>query len=191
MNPHISINLEFAQVVLPVVKFEGLNMVPLKPVSDLFGLNWKSQREKMTGEWQKELFNTSLLPVNLAAGRTSRPGIGVADQAREMLCIRLDRVEAFLFSINPLKVQAAGNADGAAYLKGKIKEWSDLMHEFEQQNGAYAGDISRARSRDLRDFIALHKAKKEATDEDRAVFAGLIKQQAALLGQPYQAELIN
>lgn len=56
-----------------------------------------------------------------------------ADQHREMVCIRLDRVAAYLNTINPERVRANGNEDGAAFLEQKQEEWDDLIHAYEMQ----------------------------------------------------------
>ena len=183
MKKHIAITLEFADIDLPVIQNDqGHDIVPLKPISDLFGLEWRRQYKRMqTPAYTKRMGTCMGLMYH-------------AGQRREMVCIRLDRVIAFLNGINPENVRAAGNADGADFLVAKQEEWDDVLHAYEQQNGIFATEQDRAarnRSRDLRDFIALHKAKVSASDQDRAVFDGLLQQQATTLGVPYQPELIH
>lgn len=190
MSTHILISLGFSGVSLPVATdTKGLHIVPLKPIADLFGLKWESQRQKVNSEWQKELLGTTLKKIG--AGGVCTPDMGGADQGRDMTCIRLDRVEAYLFSINPEKVRAAGNEAAADYLKSKIKEWADLMHEFEQQNGTYSAEAAKQIDRDTRSFISLLRVKKDASDSDRKVIDALLQQKAAALGCPYQTDLIH
>ena len=42
MKTHITLNLEFAGVILPVIQNKaGEDVTPVKLISDVFGLNWK------------------------------------------------------------------------------------------------------------------------------------------------------
>jgi len=120
----ISLNLNFAGAVLPVVACEdGYPRVPMKPISDAIGLSWSDQHKRM----QVPYF-----------GR--RMGICVGDlpyagQTRQMVLIRLDRVAAYLNTLNPESVRAAGNDEAADFLERKHQEWDDLIHAYEQSRG--------------------------------------------------------
>lgn len=183
MRKHISICLEFAGIELPVGPNEkGEEVVPLKPISDLFGLEWNRQYKRMQTPEMVTRMGTCIVHMYHAG------------QRREMLCIRLKRVIAFLYSINPGSVKAAGNIEGAEFLEAKQAEWDDVLHAYEEQNGIFATEQdrkARSRSRDIRDFISLFKAKKDSADDDRKVFDGLLEQQASILGVPYQKDLIH
>lgn len=120
----VRISLEFSGVVLPITHDEsGREMVPLKPISDLFGLNWRAQYDKVTQGRMLRRLGTCLRDIQHAG------------QVREMCCIRLDRVVAYLNSINPDKVRAQGNEDGADFLERKQEEWDDVLNEYEAQKG--------------------------------------------------------
>ncbi|MDP3637152.1 MAG: hypothetical protein Q8R51_07195, partial [Azonexus sp.] len=122
----ISLNLNFAGAILPVIECaDGHQRVPMKPVSDIFGLDWKTQKRKISSTAGGQETAESASPGESVPPRKSyiQTLLGVsmeeifyADQVRPMLCIRLDRVAGFLFTINPELVRARGNEDGAAFL---------------------------------------------------------------------------
>lgn len=151
MKP-ISLNLNFSGAILPVIECaDGHQRVPLKPISDLFGLDWKSQKRKIDASAGGQKSPESGDPGGASPPRKSYIAtlLGVtieeifyADQLRQMLCIRLDRVAGFLFTINPEMVRALGNEDGAAFLEQKHQEWLDLIHAYECQRGDMFGGAS-------------------------------------------------
>jgi hypothetical protein len=116
---HIAISIEYAGLTLPVVKNDaGVDVVPLKPISDLFGLDWMGQYKKVRRNW-----------------RAGFLGVCVADvfdgfQARSMLCLRVDRVEFYILSINPKRVRSAGNATGADFVQEKHEEWANSFRVY-------------------------------------------------------------
>lgn len=184
MSRVITMTLPFGKVDLPVtLNDKGEEVVPLKLISDLFGLDWASQHKKMQTTRMMKRMGTCI------------KSIPYAGQRREMLCIRLKRVVTFLNRINPEKVRAAGNNDGADFLEAKQDEWDEVLHAYEQQNGIFATEDDRAarsRSRDMNDFIKLQKAKDACKDEEtQKVYDGLLKSQAKVIGVPYQSDAIH
>ncbi|MEW6647171.1 MAG: phage antirepressor N-terminal domain-containing protein [Pseudomonadota bacterium] len=180
----VRLSLEFAGVILPVAKDEqGRDVVPLKPVAEVFGLDWETQRKK-TAEQS--------LAKRLGTCTGEFPG---ADQRRKMVAIRLDRVSAYLNTLNPKQVRAAGNVSGADFLEKKQEEWDDLIHEYEMAGGIFAGREQREavqRDRKLRTLLALNKEKRATSDEqDRKVLAKLQRGLAAELGAAYQADFVD
>ena len=124
---HIAISIEYAGLTLPVVKNDGgVECVPMKPIAELFGLQWNAQHVKLQEEWKAEFLGTCITDIRDAAG-----------QIRQMVCIRLDRVAAYLLSLNPVKIRAAGNESGAAFLKAKLNEWADALHDYETFGSAH------------------------------------------------------
>lgn len=131
---HIAISIEYAGLTLPVVKNEqGIDCVPLKPICELFGLKWEAQRLKVSGEFYAEYLGVSTLKALVC---TPVKG-GADDQSREHTFIRLDRVAAFMMTINLDRVRAAGNESGAAFLKAKLTEWADALHDYETFGSAH------------------------------------------------------
>ncbi len=130
----ISLNLNFSGAVLPVVDCEdGFQRVPLKPICDVIGLKWETQRMKVQDGYLARRLGTCT------------PLMGGAGQDREMVAIRVDRVASFLSTINPDRVRANGNIDAADFLEAKHREWDDLIHAYEQQRGQiFGGSFKKA-----------------------------------------------
>ncbi len=174
--------LEFAGVVLPVTQCEdGRDVVPLKPIIDAFGMEWRRQRSKV---------NDGAMAKRLGTCGVHMPHAG---QTRHVTCIRLDRVVAYLNSLSPASVRAGGNEDGADFLERKQAEWDDVLHEYERTVGMFADAHQRQqvdRRRSLADYLAISRELRLTEDqEDRAELKRLKAQEAARLGIPYQMEL--
>lgn len=123
MKP-ISLNLNFAGVILAVVDCaDGVQRVPLKPICEVIGIDWANQHKKMQVPYFVRRLGICIEDI-LYAGQT-----------RSMILIRLDRVSAYLNTLNPESVRAAGNEAAADYLEQKHQEWDDLIHAYEQQRG--------------------------------------------------------
>lgn len=120
MSKVISIGLNFGGVVLPIVDGEdGFQRVPLKPICDVVGVEWERQRKRVQEGYLARRLGTCT-PLMYWAG-----------QEREMVAIRVDRVAAFLSTISPDRIRAAGNADAADWLESKHQEWDDVLHAWE------------------------------------------------------------
>lgn len=177
----IKINLEFGGALLPVVKNDaGQDVVPLKPICEAIGLSWADQHKKMQ-----------------AAYLTRRLGICIgvipyADQAREMVCIRLDRVSAYLYTINPDRVRVTGNEAAADYLERKHAEWDDLIHQYEAQNGQLIQQAASAKIVSIRTFLAVSREKRMTESKvDRVALAAMQRELAADAGVSYQPDLLD
>ena len=178
MSKAISIGLTFGGVVLPIVDGEdGFQRVPLKPICDVVGVKWEDQRAKV----QKGYLARRL--------GTCTPVIRGADQDREMVSIRIDRVASFLTTINPDRVRAAGNEDAADWLEAKHQEWDDVLHQYELAKGEMYRERS-ARNTTIRTFISVAKEKRVAADAaDRRALSEILKGLAGDLNIPYQLDL--
>lgn len=120
MNKVISIGLAFGGVVLPIVESkDGFQRVPLKPICDVVGVDWEHQRKKVQGGYLSR--RLGVCPE----------GAFWAGQMREIVMIRIDRVVAFLNSLNPDLIRVTGNADSADWLEAKHQEWDDVLHAWE------------------------------------------------------------
>lgn len=124
MKVNSRIELEFAGITLPIGKdAEGRDIVPVKPISDVHGLEWSRQHKKLQTPYLTRRLGVCVVPMYYAG------------QLREMVCIRLDRVSAFLNQIEPERVRGGGNETGADFLEAKQCEWDDLLHEYETRQG--------------------------------------------------------
>lgn len=177
-------SIMYAGLQLPLIKNErGEEVTPLKPIADLFGLRWTQQREKVSNsEYLSRYLGVCTLDSRCADG-----------QNREQTCILLCRVAAYLMSINPERVQAAGNADGAKFLIEKQEEWADALHDYEELGVAFNHNHARnqdALRRQRLSFAQMIGLKNKTPDAaDRQALSTVIGQMAAELRIPYQPEL--
>lgn len=119
----VHLSIEYAGLHLQVAKNEhGQDVTPLKPISDLFGLRWDRQRDKVT---KSVSFGKYLGVCTLQMW-------GADGQKREQNCILLSRVAAYIMSISPDAIRSQGNHDAADFLEEKLNEWADALHDYEQ-----------------------------------------------------------
>lgn len=179
----LALELEFAGVVLPIALDEaGNQVVPLKPITDVFGLDWKGQYRRTQVPDLREYWGVSTYRFTHAG------------QQREMVGILLNRVIAFLHSVSPSSVRAAGNEAGATFLTRKWREWGDVMSIYEQHRQGALSNLTPAdivhTSRRTRDLLAVMREKRAvSTAADRAYLTALTQRMAADLGLPHQDEL--
>ena len=167
---HISI--AFGDAILPVIECDdGHQRVPLKPIADVIGVNWQSiSRRLEPGRYLHRRLGVKVTP--------SRGG------QKPDICIRIDRVTAFLYSLNPEMVRGKGNAEAADWLEAKHSEWDDALHAYENHSMA----VKSGRQGVLRDVLGLAKTRNALTDsKERAAFTRLLHQEMAAIGMPIDA----
>lgn len=182
----ITFSIQYAGLQLQISKNQkGEDVTPLKPISDLFGLQWTKQHKKITSSQYLERFlGTCVVPMYHAGG-----------QNRDQLCILVSRVAAFLMSINPDQVRAQGNANGADFLEQKINEWADALHDYEEvgiainMNHVKAQEMLRKQRASFAQMIGLKNKTAELVD--RQALAQVAKQMAEEIGVHYQLDLIE
>lgn len=182
----ITFSIQYAGLQLQIAKNDqGEDVTPLKPISDLFGLRWDRQREKIV----RSAYLSKYLGV-------CTPQLGGADgQEREQNCILLSRVAAFLMSINPDQVRARGNVSGAEFLEQKIEEWADALHDYEQLGVAV--NLNHARAHEVlrkqrAAFAQMMGVKARTADAgDRKALTQVLRQMAGELGVKYQSDLLD
>ena len=180
----VTFSIQYAGLELQVIKgATGEEVVPLKPIADLFGLKWEEQRKKVTDSaYFVEFLGTCTPDIRGAGG-----------QIRAQTCILLSRVAAYLMSINPDRVKAQGNEDGAKFLIAKQNEWADALHDYEELGAAV--NLNHAKTQDaLRRqrsafFSAMGVLNKTSGAAERKAITSVIGQMATELGVPYQQEL--
>lgn len=182
----IAFSIQYAGLTLPIVKNDqGQDVTPLKPITELFGLEWERQRKKVTeGEFKPDVFGTCVIDCPHAGG-----------QNRAQTCIRVDRVMAYLVNIDPERVNSGGNKSGAVYLVAKITEWADALHDYEEIGTARdmshinAQEALRRQRASFAQMIGIKNKTLDATD--RAALGHVVRCMAQELGVPYQADLIE
>lgn len=181
----ISFSISYAGLQLPIAQdSQGRDVTPLKPIADLFDLKWEEQRLKVTRGLMGEYLGTCTPAIRGADG-----------QSREQTCILLSRVAAYLMSINPERVQASGNTDGARYLIEKQDEWADALHDYEEMgvavnlNHVKTQDALRKQRHSLAHMIGIKSKTADAVD--RKTLTALITVMAAELGVAHQPDLVD
>lgn len=125
MSKMISMGLNFGGVLLPLVDGEdGFKRVPLKPICEVVGIHWDNQHRKIQTPYFVRRMGVCIGDVTYAG------------QVRNMVLIRVDRVQAYLNTLNPDLIRAAGNVDSADWLENKHAEWDDVLHAWESGHRA-------------------------------------------------------
>ena len=180
----VHLSIEYAGLHLQIAKNDhGQDVTPLKPISDLFGLRWDRQREKVTKS----------VGFGKYLGICTLQMWGADGQKREQNCILLSRVAAYIMSISPDAIRSQGNHDAADFLESKLNEWADALHDYEQigiainQNHIKFQDALRKQRASFAQMISI----KSKTDDhsDRKALGHVVKQMAGELGIPYQVDL--
>jgi len=123
MKTHVTLNLTFAGVILPIQEHEGRDYVPLKPISDVFGLRWRQQKAKLLRAENVQIYEALGLPR------------GGDDGRKEDICIPIENIFGWFFSINPSQVRTQGNEKGADFLIAKRREWQKVLLDYEMATG--------------------------------------------------------
>lgn len=213
----ISLVINYAGMQVNVFKHESGEFVRLKQISDGAGIDWKNQRRKILGsdwllrrlgvlEGKLSAENTILggastpansqnSPQNAETRGVAPPSNGESTQKNTDIFIRLDRVAAYLTTINPDQVRSQGNIPAAEYLEAKITEWDDALHEYEEMGVAYNLNHARTKDatrRDRMSFMAACKIREGLSDEkNRKASEHVLGVWAGELGAPYQPDLID
>jgi len=173
-QPRIHISIAFGDGILPVIQCEdGHKRVPLKPIAEQIGVQWRSQTHRIQpGKYLYDRLGIESRIVNDTANRKAT--------GKTRLCIRLDRVVAYLNSLNPENIKGMGNERAAEWLKSKHQEWDDALHAYETQ-GIAVRSVSQS---SLNQVMKLAKIKQGAEPRDKAWIDYLLRQQLAELDIP-------
>jgi hypothetical protein len=186
----IHLSIGFGDAILPIIECEdGHQRVPLKPIVEQIGAKWETQRLKVQPE--------KYLGRRLGAQITTLKGGEISQKQGNPthLCIRIDRVTAFLNTINPENVRAMGNDDTADWLEAKHQEWDDALHQYETAGFAVnKGHYSNreAKEKGYRRMVFILREKNKIEDAgDRRLIASIIKDMAEAQGLSYQTDLLD
>lgn len=179
-------SFEYAGMWVEVLKNEqGEDVTPLKPIADLFGLQWPKQHKKVTaGEHFKRFLGVCIVPRYYAGA-----------QKRDHLCILLSRVASYMMSLNPEQVRAQGNAEGADFLEKKLTEWADAVHEYELLGVAYNANHAKSQEalrKQRMTFVQMVSVKNKTENmKDRWAVSHIMKKMADEMGIPYQPDMLD
>lgn len=192
----IVVCITYAGILVRVVKYQGVEYVLLKTISDAIGVDWRRQRQKVIDSpWLRRrlgVIEADLLAETENSGGdvpASNPTYGLP------IYIRLNRVAAFLGTINPDKVRAAGNLSASECLESKISERDDALHDYEELGVAI--NLSHAKNQDVteRQFMrvaSILKTKAQLKEaKERQLMDAMIAQAAEDLGIAYQPDMLD
>lgn len=186
----IHLSIGFGDAILPIIECEdGHQRVPLKPIVEQIGAQWEGQRRKVQPE--------SYLGRRLGAEITTLKCGEISQKQGNPthLCIRIDRVTAFLNSLNPENIRSMGNDSAADWLEAKHQEWDDALHQYE--TAGFAINKSHYSNREakekgyLRMVSVIREKNKAENDTDRRLIASIIKDMAETHGLSYQTDLLD
>lgn len=152
MQPQL-MPVPFYEDIMVLVNHEQQPFVAMKPVVENMGLDWKSQQVKLI-----EKFNSTRVIITSVA-EDGKP--------RDMVCLPLRKLPAFLYSINPEKVKPA--------LRDKIRRYQEECDEAlwnywskgsAQQGSASQPDYSHLNYHRMASSL-LSKLQKESNPESR------------------------
>ena len=171
--------IHFHGLTLLVVEHAGLEYVPLKPLSDLAGIDWRNTKRNMESPENVELLGVRWLkePIFAASGGHMTP-------TPDALFIQLDRARMYLARINTARMAANGNVSAARMLLDLQIEWAEALHAYETTGVAVKKGHREARA----ELIGLLKVRgTPPTPAERIAISALISETFASLGQPLPA----
>ena len=190
--------IRFHGLTLLVVEAITIQYVPVKPIVDLLGLDWRNQRTAIQTGDNAVLYGARRLvsPVfNAVSGGDITPlptsGNRAADDLdaetpsqigdrRTDLYIRLDRAQMFLARVNTTRVRSHGNVDAANYLLALQIEWAEALHAY-QLHGVAVKEGSLAERKSLGDLM---KNRVLAGPREKSAFDKMIAASLNDLGYP-------
>lgn len=194
--------IRFHGLTLLVVEAAVIQYVPVKPIIDLLGLDWRNQRTVIQTGDNAVLYGTRRLisPVfNAVSGGLKTPLDPSGDLAEDSLdtenlsqigdrhtdlCIRLDRAHMFLARVNTGRVRSNGNVDAANYLLDLQIEWAEALHAY-QLHGVAVKEGSMAERKSLGDLM---KNRVLAGPREKPAFDRMIAASLNDLGYPIEED---
>lgn len=126
VNAQYQTVIPFHGLLLSVISHENKDYIPLRPIVEMLGTQWKTAREKAFFGDNLELFGTLELEEPIFnAFRTPRG-------TKKSVHILLESGETYLMKTNSNQIRNNGNATTADYLLALQKEWRTALHNYEK-----------------------------------------------------------
>lgn len=155
---------------LPIWTQDKQDFVPLKPITDLIGIQWQRAKKSLESEYKTQFYQFCLIvPPPIA-------GLGIL-KYKETACILLKKVHFYLAQINPERIQANGNIEAAQFLTQLHDEWAQALHDYESYGAAFKSNHQS----NLKELLIMRK-NAVGTEKQRLTF--LIEQQLDEMGCP-------
>lgn len=156
-----------------------------KRLSDLVGLDWRSQKRMLKDEENTALLGIKELahPVSTPEGETSTPTFG--------LYMRLKRVEIYYARLSTRMIRGKGNDKAADFILALQHEWADALHSYESQglairNSYFAEQIDRQKSVNM----LMTMRNKAQSEQEKKALTNLINKGLAQLGETVEEATI-
>lgn len=166
--------IRFHGLTLLVVENGGVEYVPLKPLSDLAGIDWRNTKKSMERPRNVKLLGAQRLNEVVFAGS----GGDVTPPTRESWHIRLDRARMYLARINTELMASHGNVDAADVLLDLQIEWAKVLHDYETHGVARKKSVKD----DQAVLMQLMKTRELANAVEKPVFTAMIHRQMKEMG---------
>jgi hypothetical protein len=128
--------VQFHGILLTVVSYDDKDYIPLKPVVEMLGTQWKTARETAFSGDNRELYGTCELNEPIFNSFSTLKG------AKKSVFILLEAAEMYLARVNTSRLKANGNKSSAEYLLNLQKEWRKALHDYETNGFAAKPSIS-------------------------------------------------
>jgi len=171
--------IRFYDLILPVQAVNTLDYLPLKPLNDFIGMDWRTTKDTIqSGDNAKLLEPLWLPPVCIAVGG------GLMPPSKAVLHIRLDRAHMYLARINTDRVRVNGNVHAADFLLALQLEWAKALHAYETHGIA----VKPGRAQVLRELHHMIRSRERLRDPgERAALTALIHEELAAMGLPAES----
>lgn len=139
--------INFHNLNLLVYKFNDVEYVPAKSITDAIGIDWRNVKRNFEADDNNILYGVTRLITpkidNLGGLKTPQTPLLYTymvdadtetannSQFLDILCMRLDRVHMYLARVNTSRIRANGNIEAADYLLSLQTEWAQALHSYE------------------------------------------------------------
>lgn len=177
--------INFYGLRLTVVEYDQAQYIPIKPISDMLGLTWRTTRDNIFSDENTALYGVKRLnpaPLNEYLGEVAEdltPYGAEKSAAHLPVYILLEQVYMYLARVNSAKVRAMGKESAADRLLALQKEWGRVLSNYE--NGEIV--VKSHEDSEINQAIRLANAMNKITDPvQKKAFAELTNQRLQRLG---------
>jgi len=178
-TPQVVGIINFHGLTLWVVDHEGTEYIPVRPLADLAGIQWKRTRIGLFSGDAPKLFGTIELndPLFNASADTYVP--------KKQAYIRLDRGRMYLARINTERMRVNNNEDAADALLALQIEWAEALHSYETTGVAVKNTRLDSRRKEEHTLATLIKTRTAtANAQEKAALTAMIRDKLTELGYP-------
>ena len=163
MNPaQIKTIFHFHGLRLPVIEHQGQEFIPIKPIIELIGIDYKGAKRALSSGHKAEFFAFCQLSV------ANYDGLGEASFPIPVILFR--RVHFYIAQINPDAIKVQGNTAAADMLVKLHEEWAQALFDYETTGIA----VKQSHNSRLKELMQL---RKSAVGQEVSAFNHMIAQE--------------